>query len=300
MPRHPRFAVVVALAALAGLSPVTRADRYDTPIVSVSEVSRSSITLEVTAGATGLPAGFGVDWMTRANFISYGWDGAGMYYCNFTGLPTYNNWPGSLGYALGPFQTGWIEVGDLFDETGVETDYNIELSANVEYVFRAYGLGDLNGEASYYTSTRIGTTLTQGAESNCIRTQGYWKNHPEVWPVQSLTLGNVTYTKAQLLLILNNPALGNGLLILAHQLIATKLNLANGGSSGPISSFVDDADGLIGNLVVPPIGGGYLDPNTVQTPKDQLDDYNNGRTAAQCAITASKPATWGRIKTLYR
>src|SRR5262245_50065912 len=168
MPRHPRLAVVVALAALAGFSPPTHADRYDTPIVSVSEVSRNSIRLEITAGATGLPAGFGVDWMTRASFLIEGWNPDGsMYYCNFTGMPTYNTWPGSLGYALGPFQTGWIEVGDLFDETGVLTDYNIELNPAVDYVFRAYGLGDANGEASYYTSTRIGTTL---AESSCIFT----------------------------------------------------------------------------------------------------------------------------------
>lgn len=35
------------------------------------------------------------------------------------------------------------------------------------------------------------------------RSAGYWKNHPEAWPVSSLKLGTVSYTKTQLLQILN-------------------------------------------------------------------------------------------------
>ena len=31
------------------------------------------------------------------------------------------------------------------------------------------------------------------ASANC--TQGYWKNHPEAWCTDSLTLGNVNYVK---------------------------------------------------------------------------------------------------------
>jgi hypothetical protein len=28
-------------------------------------------------------------------------------------------------------------------------------------------------------------------------TPGYWKNHPDAWPVSSITVGGVAYTKAQ-------------------------------------------------------------------------------------------------------
>src|SRR5688572_23676843 len=62
--------------------------------------------------------------------------------------------------------------------------------------------------------------------SGCTLTQGYWKNHPEAWPVASLELGSVTYSKAQLLSIFRTPVSGNGLVSLAHQLIAAKLNVA--------------------------------------------------------------------------
>ena len=38
---------------------------------------------------------------------------------------------------------------------------------------------------------------------NCTYTQGYWKNHAEAWPVSTLTLGNTSYNKSQLLGIFN-------------------------------------------------------------------------------------------------
>jgi hypothetical protein len=65
------------------------------------------------------------------------------------------------------------------------------------------------------------------AQNGCaFFTQGYWKNHPDAWPLDTLTLGTVTYSKDQLLLILRRPVRGNGLVALAHQLIAAKLNVA--------------------------------------------------------------------------
>src|SRR5262249_40946778 len=33
-------------------------------------------------------------------------------------------------------------------------------------------------------------------------TPGYWKNHPDAWPVGSITVGGVTYTKAQAIALL--------------------------------------------------------------------------------------------------
>src|SRR6187551_989910 len=66
------------------------------------------------------------------------------------------------------------------------------------------------------------------ADGDCTYTQGYWKNHPDAWPVASLKLGTVTYTKVELIAIFKTPVKGNGLIQLAHQLIAAKLNVAAG------------------------------------------------------------------------
>src|SRR5207247_1236609 len=46
--------------------------------------------------------------------------------------------------------------------------------------------------------------------SGCVFSQGYWKNHPEAWPVTELQLGNVTYTQDQWLSILHEAVRGNG------------------------------------------------------------------------------------------
>src|SRR6266496_4207569 len=68
------------------------------------------------------------------------------------------------------------------------------------------------------SATPSATATPTGTPFACVRGQGYWKNHPDQWPVTELQLGNVTYTEEQLLAILHEPVRGNGLLILAHQL----------------------------------------------------------------------------------
>jgi hypothetical protein len=94
--------------------------------------------------------------------------------------------------------------------------------------------------------------------------------------VTELQLGNVTYTQDQLLSILHEPIRGNGLLILAHQEIAAKLNIANGADGSCIEQTLADADALIGDLVIPPIGNGYLRPPDVSPTAAILGSYNEG------------------------
>jgi len=118
--------------------------------------------------------------------------------------------------------------------------------------------------------------FVQPVTRGCTFTQGYWKNHPDAWPVSSLTLGTVTYTKAQLLNILKEPVKGNGLVSLAHQLIAAKLNVASG--AAPVPGAIATADALIGSRVVPPVGSGYLAPSSTGSANDALDSFNTGAT----------------------
>ena len=125
------------------------------------------------------------------------------------------------------------------------------------------------------------TPTPTGTPFACVRGQGFWKNHPDQWPVTELQLGTVTYTQEQLLSILHQPVRGNGLVLLAHQLIAAKLNVANGADSSCIQQTIADADALIGDLVVPPVGNGYLAPRDVSALADVLEDYNEGRLCAQ-------------------
>ena len=118
---------------------------------------------------------------------------------------------------------------------------------------------------------------TQPVVHGCTFTQGYWKNHPNNWPVSGLTLGNVFYTEAQLISILKTPVKGNGLISLSYQLIAAKLNAANGTTvPSNVQTAISNSDALIGNLVVPPVGSGYLAPSSTAALNTTLDTYNNG------------------------
>jgi len=91
----------------------------------------------------------------------------------------------------------------------------------------------------------------------CPRGVGFWKNHPELWPVTTLTLGSQSYTQTQLLNILKTPGIGPSIgpgggsdasLILARPLIAAKLNIANGSDPTPIAGTIADADNLLSSF----------------------------------------------------
>lgn len=124
----------------------------------------------------------------------------------------------------------------------------------------------------------------------CTYTQGFWKTHGPVgclqgnnsneWPVDSLALGNTTYSASELCSIFKTSVQGNGLVSLAHQLIAAELNKANGAAlPAEASDAIDAANLLIGDLVVPPVGGGYLAPAVTSALNTALTNYNEGTIA---------------------
>lgn len=133
------------------------------------------------------------------------------------------------------------------------------------------------------TTTVPPTTTTTMAPPSGVGTgtQGYWRNHPDAWPVTSLTVGSVTYTKAQAITVLKQPIRGDQTYSLAHQLIAAKLNVANGSDSSCISATIADADAF---FVAHPVGSGVSGGSAAwmvgEPLKSRLDDYNNGKLCA--------------------
>jgi hypothetical protein len=116
--------------------------------------------------------------------------------------------------------------------------------------------------------------------------KGYWKKHTQ-WPVNQLQLGNRTYNRQELQSILRQPAPrargANGLVQLAHQEIAAKLNIANGADGSCVAQTLAAVDASIGNLVIPPVGNGQLPPSSyVRT----LGLYNEG---GLCAPRCDSP-----------
>ncbi len=136
-------------------------------------------------------------------------------------------------------------------------------------------------QAGLATSCTFQVTVTAG--NRCPHDQGYWKNHPNLWPVNSLTLGTVTYNKTQLLRILNNSTMGDASVILAKAEIATLLSLANGSNPTPICNTIADADAALDGCTVPCKVG----PKTVMGQRmvgdaNTLNSYNSGNLTTGC------------------
>ncbi|MGH7723930.1 MAG: hypothetical protein ACREOU_00735 [Candidatus Eiseniibacteriota bacterium] len=300
--RYQRIAVA-ALAALAISGGAALAGSLDAPSMGVARSDKpSTVRLEVTAGETGASGGFEVQWMKKVDYDARGgwpteYDHA-VVTCEFSGIPTWTV-EGAGSYVLGSLESQMVELGQLFDETGVASTYTHELESFTDYVVRVRAIGAGGDSDSPYGETlSIRTGLRR---ENCTFTQGFWKNHPEVWPVVGLTIAGHFYTASELLDIFNEPARGNGLLILAHQLIAAKLNIENGADPTAASASIAAAEALIGALIIPPVGGGFLDPDDVSALTGALDLYNNGLSGPpHCGTVPATEKTWGQVKALYR
>ncbi|TPW09137.1 MAG: PT repeat-containing protein, partial [bacterium] len=275
-------ALVIATLALA--ADAAQAARYGIPTFTVTEVGKSVARVRVTAAPDGAVGGFRVQWMSKADFDALGgWPATedyslGVVFCRFEGAPTLNTLDGTTTFQLGPNASATIEVGDIFDETGMYANYDGDMQLDTQYILRgrAEGYGPIL--PSFWSPDIIYTTDSQTA-GDCTYTQGYWKNHPNAWPTTTLTLGTVTYDQTQLLAIFNTPAAGNGLISLAHQLIAALLNEFNGASMpAPQQSAMFGAQSMIGSLVVPSVGTGFLSPSSTSAYTQTLDEYNNGIT----------------------
>lgn len=100
--------------------------------------------------------------------------------------------------------------------------------------------------------------------TGCARTQGFWGSSPAgqaLVPIlvpSGMSLGSNVYSAAQLDDILDEPTTGNALLILAHQLIAAKLNILAGADSSCVADAITQADNLIGTRLIPPVGTSFV------------------------------------------
>ena len=296
-----RFTMAVAAGLILAAGP---AAAFDVPGVTLLQSKPGSVRLMVRGtGSSGALLGFYVERIKKSEYDALGgWPASpqGSWASgSFTGTPSFNTQGTSADYALTPTEAIEVELGQLFDETGVAATSVDELEPNTQYVIRVRANGSGTYPASAFTPDIVVTTAPLA--QNCTFTLGYWKNHELAWPVTSLTLGTVNYTAAELLQILNEPAQGRKLVILAHQLIAAKLNIANGANMSSISTTITSADLLIGPKVVPPIGSGTATNQPTTTYSNTLDDFNNGLIGpGHCDVVPAATKTWGSVKALYR
>ena len=150
---------------LAVLVSTSFAQTLDTPSITVKRSGFFRIDMDVQAGASGAPNGFTIQWMKKADFDAYGWPATETdplaVYCDFTGDPTLNLDSRSGTFQLAPDGVIGIQMGDLFDETGIYGDYLDHLEPG-EYVFRGWA----EGSAQNGTTPSAPSALVFGATAN--------------------------------------------------------------------------------------------------------------------------------------
>lgn len=286
------LAAGLLLTATAGWAAKT--SKMDTPLLSCGAATLASLDVLVCAGpTTGAPAGFSLQWVP-ADQLAAGPDG-------IPGTVDDNTWPASdssalckasfsgnangSSYNLGKAQCASVNVGDnLFDDPGASSNCaSTPLACGTTYAFRGFAHANSALFRSNFTTNLFCATEACPVDG-CTFTQGYWKTHGPIptgnnvneWPVTELTLGTVLYTDLQLQAIFDTPAAGNGLIALAHQLMAAKLNIANGADGTSVAGAIAAADALIGGLVVPPVGAGSLAPKNTAALIETLTSFNEG------------------------
>jgi len=108
-------------------------------------------------------------------------------------------------------------------------------------------------------------------------TPGYWKNHPEAWPVDSITIGGIVYTKDEAIAWMQTPVNGDKTKTMFAHLVCAKLNVIIGNESSCIDETISDADDW---MALHPVGSGVEGKSAAWTEgaplATLLDDYNNG------------------------
>jgi hypothetical protein len=112
-------------------------------------------------------------------------------------------------------------------------------------------------------------------------TPGYWKNHPEAWPVDEITIGGELYTKDDAIGLMKTPGKGDKTFTVFRALVSAKLNVLIGNDDSCIAESIAAADAWMEKENYGPVGSG-IRANSVAWKEGEplyreLDDYNNGK-----------------------
>jgi hypothetical protein len=196
-------------------------------------------------------------------------DTSGYYQASLTdGTYTVTISASSVGTGFTPSPTDeGMNLNDLIDSDGDDDGTgNSVTTITIEYaqdVFKDFGF--------YQTAKQQPGTGTPG----------YWKNHPDAWPVSSITVGGVTYTKAQAIEWLGKVSKDKTTTMFSS-LVSAMLNVKIGNDDSCIATTIEAANAWMETNG--PVGSdvrAYTAAWALGEPLHKLmDSYNNGRECA--------------------
>ena len=189
---------------------------------------------------------------------------------------------GSKVYAVG--RVGFLDPSDNCLNKIQSNVYVINAATNTASSTITISSG-IAGTGTDALSIAFGNFIASPVNRNiCPLSQGFWKGRAKLWPVNGLALGGRSYTEAQLLSLLNTSSTGNAALILADELIAAKLNIANGSDPTPISSTVATADSELAAVPALPtvVRTSTTAGQAMTATATTLDSYNIDHLTPRC------------------
>jgi len=164
-------------------------------------------------------------------------------------------------------QTSPSNVGDdTLDSDGVPDGFGNSVGTVV-----------LSPDETFDTNTDFGFFTPSGAPPPGTGTPGYWKNHPEAWPVETIVVGGVSYTKEQAIAILNQVGKDKTITMFSS-LVPAMLNVMVGNDSSCVQTTIDAANAWMATSG--PVGSGVHAASVAWKLGEPLhrhmDNYNNG------------------------
>ena len=151
--------------------------------------------------------------------------------------------------------------GDTFDSDGVPDGTGFGVATNVQPTGLATDFG----------------FFTPSAPQPGTGTPGYWKNHPDAWPVQSISVGGITYTKAQAIYWLGRVGKDKTTTMFSS-LVPAMLNVMIGNNSSCVNSTITAANTWMATYG--PVGSNVAASSNAWAIGEplhiQMDSYNNG------------------------
>jgi hypothetical protein len=116
-----------------------------------------------------------------------------------------------------------------------------------------------------------------GGEQPGVAGPGFWKKHPEEWPVGEITVGGMIYTRDEAIDLMSTPARGDKTYTMFRSLVAAMLNVMVGNDSSCIADVIVEADGW---MALYPVGSNVRGKSDAWQENEWLhevlDEYNNG------------------------
>ena len=189
--------------------------------------------------------------------------------------------------------TTTTDANGLYRFTVAPGEYYVEFTLPSGMVFSPMDVGTDNADsdADPTTGMTLCTTLDPGendltwdAGMYCITppgtgTPGYWKNHPEAWPVEEITIGDETYTKEDAIEIMQTSGKGDKSYTMFRALVSAKLNVLIGNDDSCIADTIFEADAWM--VEYGPVGEDVRGNSDAWKEGEPLywllDAYNNGK-----------------------